>query len=67
METRLERVWIADCKMDGSEEIRLDWSNGRHHAARIAPPGGPMQVLNALQYLEAIVRNDIVHGQLNLK
>jgi hypothetical protein len=55
----IEKIWLNDkCSMADRMEIRVDWSNDRHHAFTIRPPYGEKQVANALIILSGLISSD---------
>lgn len=54
---KLEKVWIGN-GFDDQPELRLDWSNDRHHAVVIHHPGGPDEVADAFRSLAMLVYKD---------
>lgn len=56
MTVKLEKMWIG--KFQDQREVRLYWSNDRHHAVSIQHPGGPDQVAEALKALSRLVFQD---------
>jgi hypothetical protein len=59
--TNLVKIWISS--VDGRQELRLDWSNDRHHAMPITPPASPREVAMALYDLAYMVKQDPVFLQ----
>lgn len=53
---KVKRVWID--AFNSQHELRLDWSNDRHHAVAIKHPGGPNEVADALRSLARLVYTD---------
>lgn len=61
MAITLENIWInqsIDPQNFRYTELRLDWSNARHHAVRIQPPFGVTQVTKALRSAAALISGD---------
>lgn len=54
---KLERMRLGD-GLNGEVDLRIDWSNDRHHAVAIKHPGGPDEVADALRELARIVFSD---------
>jgi len=54
----LEKIYTT--QFGGVPEIRLDWSNDRHHAVAINHPFGPDEIADALRTLAMLVYNDEV-------
>jgi hypothetical protein len=54
---RLEKIWISE-GLEGRRDLRLDWSNDRHHAVTIFHPGGPEQIGDAIRSLARLVYGD---------
>ena len=57
MSIKLEKVLIGRSH-DGLQELRVDWSNDRHHAVRINHPGGPDEIAEAFRGMAMLVYND---------
>jgi hypothetical protein len=56
MVVQLKKIWINEFK--DRRELRMDWSNDRHHAVEISHPCGPDQVAKALQDMARLVFRD---------
>ena len=57
MRIKLDLVWIGE-RTDNEKELRLDWSNARHHAVVIQHPGGAQEVAEAFQLMAELVLQD---------
>ena len=59
MKPVIENIWLSR-EMDGRPlELRLDWNNGRHHAATIPDPKDKFRVAQALKEMAGLILRDI--------
>ncbi|MCK5604848.1 hypothetical protein KAR91_23360 [Candidatus Pacearchaeota archaeon] len=64
MKSSIAKIWLNDIRPPTSVipeplvEIRLDWSNDRHHAATVKWPCGKEEVADALDALIQLIRRD---------
>lgn len=54
---KIEKIWINH--IQDRMELRVDWSNDRHHSAQILPPYGVEEVSRALQVMSVEIRHDL--------
>ena len=57
MKIKLERMWINE-SINRGNELRVDWSNDRHHAVVIKHPGGSYEVAEAFRDMAMLIFQD---------
>jgi hypothetical protein len=56
---RLNKIWVNESD-PAKKELRLDWSNDRHHAVMIQPPHAPADIAQALLSMAYLIAKDPV-------
>lgn len=55
-EPKINNTWMSVTSME--KQIRLDWSNDRHHAVVIDPPYGKHEMVAALRRMAELIEAD---------